>query len=831
MTASRSRRAVRGELPPLDGDLRPVELARRALRDGDPAQALTVLEDLPDHPWTLLWRAKALQGLDRKNEAARSAEDALAIEPTFAPALWYLLCDAEADADRLRVAEQLATGQASNQPLLREALLLARKIGDGPTVCALARALAAGNPDAVSVEVLVTILDDLDDTQVRLELLKQVGQACFQQGQFARATTLFAEAVEALPRQPWRWVWLSRAQLKIGDTESATASARRANELKPGWPPATWQLVDALDAQGKRPEALELLCGLTTPELELADARKLLRRARDWKEPKLLLEAADSLLQHGPDSEAVTSKALALWELGDRDGARRVASREDPANRARLLAELALRNDDPSSAWWALREQHLTRQDCRLLIRVGHSLRRYGWVSEALAAYRAATACDPIDAVAHNALEIAEAEASVLRGRTAPAPTRPPTPRTRGRVLHVVAQSLPETQTGYTLRTHYLCRAQQEAGLEPIVCTQLGFPEAAGAAAVDVVDGVRYVRLGHGRDTPRRLDQRLDETVNELVELIEEFQPAVLHAASDYRNALAALTAGRATGVPVVYEVRGFWEETRLAKQGEGAEHRECYGLHRERETQCMLLADRVVTLAEVMKHQIAARGVPIQNISVIPNAVDVEKFYPVPRDAELAASLGIGPKDAVIGYISSFASYEGIHYLIRATQLLLSQGLNVRCLLVGDGVEMGALEEEAARCGVTDAVIFTGRIPHDDILRYYGIIDVFVVPRTNDSVSHLVTPLKPFEAMATARPTVVSDVAALSEIITDGETGRVFRAEDPVHLAEVITELLEEHDGRRRLGERGRAWVLANRTWDRNGERYQSLYRELDAI
>ena len=124
--------------------------------------------------------------------------------------------------------------------------------------------------------------------------------------------------------------------------------------------------------------------------------------------------------------------------------------------------------------------------------------------------------------------------------------------------------------------------------------------------------------------------------------------------------------------------------------------------------------------------------------------------------------------------------------------------------------------------------MIFTGRVPHGRILDYYRLIDVFVVPRTNDRVSQLVTPLKPYEAMAMERALVVSGVGALLEIVADGETGRSFRPEDPIDLADVVEPLLDDAAERARLGRAAREWVIANRTWTQNGRRYRELYERL---
>jgi glycosyltransferase involved in cell wall biosynthesis len=182
-----------------------------------------------------------------------------------------------------------------------------------------------------------------------------------------------------------------------------------------------------------------------------------------------------------------------------------------------------------------------------------------------------------------------------------------------------------------------------------------------------------------------------------------------------------------------------------------------------------------------------------------------------------------------VLGYVSTFTSYEGIRHLIDAAALLRRRSHRVRVLLVGDGEDLLALRAAARRAAVDDGtVIFTGRVPHDQVRALYSIIDVFVVPRTADRVSQLVTPLKPYEAMAMERALVVSGVDALREIVREGETGLVFRPEDAADLANVVEPLLADPARRLELGRAAREWVVANRTWRQNGIRYRELYEGL---
>jgi glycosyltransferase involved in cell wall biosynthesis len=410
-------------------------------------------------------------------------------------------------------------------------------------------------------------------------------------------------------------------------------------------------------------------------------------------------------------------------------------------------------------------------------------------------------------------------------------------PAVENRVLHLVGKSLPQSQAGYTLRTHYIVTAQRDAGLDPHVVTQTGF--APQAVPVEMVDGISHHRLAGPGLLCTPLDAWLETHVANVAALVRELRPAVLHAASDYLNALTAETVGTAYGLPVVYESRGFWEETYLSRQQHRygwdlQTHPDRYGLpdfylrRREIEDRVRRHADRVVTLAGVMADRIVDGGVPRDRVEVVPNAVDVAAFPVVERDAELAARHGIGPEVTVIGYISSLAEYEGIDTLITAyADLRAGTDGPIALMVVGDGPVREDLERQVAALELA-GVHITGQVPHEAILRYYSLIDIFVVPRRPVEVCHLVTPLKPFEAFATGRAVVLSDVRALASIADESEAAELFTAGDAQSLAEVLRGLVRDPDRRRQLAEAGARWVRAERTWAANARIYQRIYADL---
>jgi glycosyltransferase involved in cell wall biosynthesis len=394
---------------------------------------------------------------------------------------------------------------------------------------------------------------------------------------------------------------------------------------------------------------------------------------------------------------------------------------------------------------------------------------------------------------------------------------------------------LPATSAGYTIRTHEIVLAQRAAGLDPHVVTRCGYPVTQGridGRRLVMLDGIPYHRLLPWW-LPGRADRAADLGLEQAARLTEQVRPAVLHAASNYANAMVALALGERYGLPVVYEVRGFWEDTWLSRHQHGEElaRSELYQLNRDLETRCMLASDLVVTLGEAMRDEIVARGVPADKVLIVPNAVSEEFLQPLPDATALRAELGITPGEPVVGVVSSLVPHEGIGTLLEAVQRLRARGLPVRVLIAGDGPERAALQRRAAGLGLGEAAIFTGRVPAAKVREIHALLDVFVVPRTRDRVCQLVTPLKPVEAMASGLCVVTSEVRALAEIIKPDVTGALTIPQDPVALADTLELLIGSPDMRRKLGDNAREWVARDRTWANHAARYRDAYARLGAI
>jgi glycosyltransferase involved in cell wall biosynthesis len=439
---------------------------------------------------------------------------------------------------------------------------------------------------------------------------------------------------------------------------------------------------------------------------------------------------------------------------------------------------------------------------------------------------------DPRRAGAQALLAQAEAE---LRARdpawrpTVAAPSRPHKP-VPGHVTMVVANSLPRRQSGYSLRTQHVAAALGEVGLDVVVASRRQEEMIDGGLPVEAwqVSGVCYRTSSTAREVAERPDHNATLNAAGIAAIVEEHKAAVLHPVTPWPDLLASLAVAEQYHIPVVYEVRGFREETWLTRQPELAGVSAHDEVEAHTETELMRAADAVVTLSEPMRDHLVGRGIPAERLWVVHNGVDTERFRPIPRDDALARQLGLGD-GPVIGYVTTLAPYEDIDTLVRATAELRRRGRGVRCLIVGDGIERDRLLELRRRTGTDDgSVVFAGRVAYADVNAYYSLLVVFVVPRRQVGVARLVTPLKPYEAMAMERAVVVSRMEALTGMITEGETGLSFRPEDPTDLADVLEPLLFDQERREAMGRIAGAWVREHRTWQRTAERYLELYRAL---
>ena len=405
---------------------------------------------------------------------------------------------------------------------------------------------------------------------------------------------------------------------------------------------------------------------------------------------------------------------------------------------------------------------------------------------------------------------------------------------TEPRPLHIFDHSIP-LHSGYTFRSREILRHQRELGWDTQHITSPKQGKSPGPS--EEIDGLLFHRSGELSGPLAKLPL-LDQyaVVHQLGQRLEQVaratRPNLLHAHSPSLNGIAALKIGKKLGLPVIYEVRAFWEDAAV-DHGTCREGSARYRLTRRLETWVLHRADAVTTICEGLRNAIInERQVPADKVSVIPNAVNISRFQSGNEtDPELAARLGLwtnGHRSPVVGFIGSFYAYEGLDLLIKALPRLLQREPDTKLLLVGGGFQDNALRQLSASLGLQDRILFTGRVPHEQVNRYYDLIDILAYPRHSMRLTELVTPLKPLEAMASGRLIVASDIGGHRELIRDRDTGYLFPAGNADALADTLAELLTARELWSTLRKNGRNYVEHERNWSNSIQRYQAIYQSV---
>ncbi len=393
------------------------------------------------------------------------------------------------------------------------------------------------------------------------------------------------------------------------------------------------------------------------------------------------------------------------------------------------------------------------------------------------------------------------------------------------RILHVLDHSLP-LHSGYSFRSAALFREQRRLGWETLHLTTP--KHTAPGPDIEQSDDLTFYRTPPLSTTwrlPGLSELSLIRAVAARIEQIAKVEKIdILHAHSPVLNALACLMAARRLRLPVVYEVRGFWEDAAVS-HGTAAPGGVRYRLTRSLETFALKRSQAVTTICEGLRCDMLRRGILGDKITVIPNGVDVTEFdFGTEANAQLKAALNLH-REFVLGFIGSFYSYEGLDLLIAALPAILKALPNVTLLLVGGGPAEKSLREQARNLGLENKVRFVGRVPHTAIQEYYALVDIFVYPRRSMRLTETVTPLKPLEAMARGGIVLVSDVGGHRELVKDFETGRFFRADDVESLSKTILELIAGQESAPGMRARARRFVEAERQWAQSAEGYKQAY------
>jgi len=400
------------------------------------------------------------------------------------------------------------------------------------------------------------------------------------------------------------------------------------------------------------------------------------------------------------------------------------------------------------------------------------------------------------------------------------------------RVMHVLDHSWP-VHTGYSIRSLHLIAAQLRLGLRPQALTGPLQTVDDPDAAETVVENIVYRRTPFGgmfsewaisRRRPGLREAVIARLIrNRILEVAKNEPVDLIHAHSPALCGLGALQAARSKGIPFVYELRAFWEDAAV-DQNKTSTRSLRYRLSQKLEDYVVHRADAVVGISQAILDELKKRKTDPTKLFHVPNGVDTEKFSPVSRDEKLAAKLGLG-SEPVLGFIGSLYRWEGVAWLVRAVAELRRRGTACKLLIVGDGEEMPAVRETVRDLNAGEFIQILGRVPHDEIERYYSVADVLVYPRHSIRLTELVTPLKPLEAMALGKAILGSDVGGIRELVQPEKTGVLYRADSVEDFCAQAKRLLSETSLQRRLGEQAREFILREKDWNVLAQRYINIY------
>ena len=400
------------------------------------------------------------------------------------------------------------------------------------------------------------------------------------------------------------------------------------------------------------------------------------------------------------------------------------------------------------------------------------------------------------------------------------------------KILHIFDHSLP-LHSGYTFRSRAILQQQRKLGYQTCHVTSPKHPtEEQGT---EQAEGFSFYRTLPYSSWFWRLPVLKELAVvlalkKRILQIISQEKPDVLHAHSPALNGLAALWAAKKAKLPVVYEIRAFWEDAAV-DHGTCTEGDLRYNMTQSLETHVAKKADAVTTICEGLRQDLVSRGISADKITVIPNAVDPEQFQLI-REKNAALEMQFKLKNKpVLGFLGSFYAYEGLDLLIKALPLIRQKVPDAMLLLVGGGPQQEALQQLVSELQLDDAVIMPGRVPHSDVMQYYSLVDLLVYPRKAMRLTELVTPLKPLEAMAQGMMLLASDVGGHLELIEHAKTGWLFQRDNIDDLAEQAVRALKNFSTNDSIIDNALHFIQTERNWAVSVGRYADIYTRLARV
>lgn len=388
------------------------------------------------------------------------------------------------------------------------------------------------------------------------------------------------------------------------------------------------------------------------------------------------------------------------------------------------------------------------------------------------------------------------------------------------RILHVLDHSLPKI-SGYSIRSHAILKNLQATGAQVFALTS--DRQGDWVVPYEEIENIQYFRTKNFSfvNKIKFLKQGLTivSTMISVHKAIKHLKPQVIHVHSPCTLGLATWLIARFHGLPILYEIRAFWEDAFNANNQQFFQWRTV--LVRSLETFLCQHVDKVIVICKGLAKILEQRNIASEKICIVPNGVTM----PVVMSSTPCQNKTESSPYKTIGFIGSFYAYEGVLLLCQAFLKCCETHDGLRLLLLGNGPEFESVKACLTKFQKKNNIELISAVPPDRVQAYYQRCDILVYPRLASPLTDTVTPLKPLEAIVQKKPILFSNVGGLLELIPNPLPDSVFSAGDVDQLAMAIEKWLSNPIPYQQWAETTYAHIQQTRQWSDMIKRYLPEY------
>ena len=215
--------------------------------------------------------------------------------------------------------------------------------------------------------------------------------------------------------------------------------------------------------------------------------------------------------------------------------------------------------------------------------------------------------------------------------------------------------------------------------------------------------------------------------------------------------------------------------------------------------------------------------GMPKSKIAVIPNGVDYQGFAHAEPDEQVRRELGDSPAQEIrIGFVGRLSKVKNLEFLLRSFALVKSQN-PCRLVVVGEGEERESLERLAGELGIRERTLFVGH--KDNVAPYLAACHIFALPSLYETIANcLLEAMSAGLACVVLRPGANNVRTSSDEVIFEDKTGFLTEGDDPAHMAQAITRLVDDAALRERVGHAAQEEIERRFSWESCAQQYIDL-------